>query len=97
MGNRGITEQVLNLDAAEKIRITEALYENVQPQNSRYKYDFFFDNCTTRPRDLLVKIKNNPPPFQAVMPQGTRFRQAIHQYLDKNGKDWSKLGIDHLL
>ncbi len=97
MGNRGISEQVLNLDAAEKIRITEALYENVKPQNSKYKYDFFFDNCTTRPRDLLVKIKNNPPPFVAVMPQGTRFRQAIHQYLNKNGKDWSKLGIDLLL
>ncbi|MGF2414645.1 MAG: hypothetical protein ACQUYJ_20075, partial [Ferruginibacter sp.] len=32
-----------------------------------------------------------------VMPVGTTFRQAIHQYLDKNEKDWSKLGIDILL
>jgi hypothetical protein len=95
--NRGITEQVLNLDAAEKIRITEALYENIKPENSAYKYDFFFDNCTTRPRDLLVRSKKNAPPFQAVMPEGTRFRQAIHQYLDQNGKGWSKLGIDLLL
>jgi hypothetical protein len=31
------------------------------------------------------------------MPEGSRFRQAIHQYLDKNHKDWSKLGIDILL
>jgi hypothetical protein len=28
---------------------------------------------------------------------GTTFRQAIYQYLDKNKKDWSKLGIDILL
>ena len=95
--NRGITEQILNLDAAEKIAIMEALYENVKPENSAYKYDFFFDNCTTRPRDLLVKYKKNPTPFKPVMPVGTRFRQAIHLYLDQNGKDWSKLGIDLLL
>jgi hypothetical protein len=31
------------------------------------------------------------------MPKGTSFRQAIHLYLDKNEKDWSKLGIDLLL
>ena len=31
------------------------------------------------------------------MPKGTRFRQAIHLYLDSNGKEWSKLGIDLLL
>jgi hypothetical protein len=94
---RGITEQILNLDAAEKIAITEALYENVKPENSAYKYDFFFDNCTTRPRDMLVKYKKNPPAFKWVMPEGTRFRQAIHLYLDQNHKDWSKLGIDLLL
>jgi hypothetical protein len=95
--NRGITEQLLNLDAAEKIAITEALYENVKPENAAYKYDFFFDNCTTRPRDLLLKYKKNPVAFKPVMPVGTRFRQAIHLYLDQNGKDWSKLGIDLLL
>ena len=95
--NRGITEQVLNLDAAEKIGLMQALYENAKEQNKFYKYDFFFDNCTTRPRDMLVKYKKNHPGFQPVMPKETRFRQAIHLYLDKNKKYWSKLGIDLLL
>ncbi|CAN5457745.1 DUF4105 domain-containing protein [soil metagenome] len=95
--NRSIREQLLNLDAEEKVKITEALYENIKPENSSYKYDFFFDNCTTRPRDLLLKYKKNAPAFKAVMPEKTRFRQAIHQYLDQNEKDWSKLGIDLLL
>ncbi|MBK7884363.1 MAG: hypothetical protein IPJ81_11680 [Chitinophagaceae bacterium] len=31
------------------------------------------------------------------MRPGTTFRYAIHQYLNKNNKDWSKLGIDILL
>jgi Domain of unknown function (DUF4105) len=96
-GNRGITEQVLNLEASEKIALMEALYENAKDQNKFYKYDFFFDNCTTRPRDMLVKYKKNYPGFKRVMPEGTRFRQAIHENLDKNEKYWSKLGIDILL
>ena len=31
------------------------------------------------------------------MPLGSTFRQAIHHYLDKNNKHWSKLGIDILM
>ena len=95
--NRGITEQLLNLDAKEKIELRQALYENAKEQNKFYKYDFFYDNCTSRARDMLVKYKTNHPGFQPVMPKGTRFRQAIHLYLDKNKKYWSKLGIDLLL
>jgi hypothetical protein len=95
--NRGITEQILNLDAEEKIALKLALYENAKEKNKYYKYDFIFDNCTTRARDMVLKYKKNPPPFQQVMPKGTSFRKAIHLYLDKNGKDWSKLGIDLLL
>jgi hypothetical protein len=95
--NRGITEQLLNLDAEEKIGLRQALYENAKEQNKFYKYDFFFDNCTSRARDMLVKYKKNHPGFQPVMPKETKFRQAIHLYLDKNKKYWSKLGIDLLL
>ena len=95
--NRGITEQLLNLDAEEKIALKQALYENAKEKNRYYQYDFFFDNCTSRARDMLVKYKKNHPTFQPVMPKGTSFRQAIHLYLDKNEKDWSKLGIDLLL
>ena len=95
--NRGITEQVLNLTAAEKISIQHFLNENLKEENKYYKYDFFFDNCTTRLRDILKKQNNSSFCKKPVMPQGSRFRQAIHQYLDKNHKDWSKLGIDILL
>ena len=95
--NRGITEQVLNLSAPEKISLEHFLFNNIKEENKYYKYDFFFDNCTTRLRDIILKHKKNYPALKAVMPQGTRFRQAIHQYLDKNNKQWSKLGIDILL
>ena len=95
--NRGMTEQLLNLSATEKIALKDFLYNNAKEPNRYYQYDFFLDNCTTRIRDIIVKFKTNYPPLKPVMPTGTRFRQAIHEYLDKNGKYWSKLGIDLLL
>ena len=35
-------------------------YENLKEENKYYQYDFFFDNCTTRLRDLVVKSKHLP-------------------------------------
>jgi Domain of unknown function (DUF4105) len=95
--NRGITEQVLNLTGAEKRNIENDLIENVKPENAFYKYDFFFDNCTTRNRDIIIKNDTAFRSFVPAMPVGTTFRQAIHLYLDRNNKDWCKLGIDLML
>ncbi len=95
--NRGITEQVLNLTASEKISIRHFLNENLKEENRYYKYDFFFDNCTTRLRDILKKQHDSSFCQEPVMPAGTTFRQAIHQYLDQNGQRWSELGIDILM
>ncbi|MEY2917294.1 MAG: hypothetical protein RIS73_1008, partial [Bacteroidota bacterium] len=95
--NRGITEQVLNLTATEKTTIQHFLNNNLKEENKYYKYDFFFDNCTTRLRDILKKNHDSTFTVKPVMLVGTTFRQAIYQYLDKNKKDWSKLGIDILL
>jgi len=73
------------------------LIENLKEENKYYKYDFFFDNCTTRLRDLIVKSKYPTPLLPAVRPIDMRFRQAIHEYLDEGHQPWSKLGIDILL
>ena len=95
--NRGITEQVLNLTAAEKVTVQSFLNNNLKEENKYYKYDFFFDNCTTRLRDIIKKNHDSAFTVRPVMPVGTTFRQAIYQYLDKGNQPWSKLGIDILL
>ena len=95
--NRGITEQVLNLTAAEKVNVQSFLNNNLKEENKYYKYDFFFDNCTTRLRDIIKKNHDSAFTVRPVMPVGTTFRQAIYQYLDKGNQPWSKLGIDILL
>ena len=94
---RGITEQVLNFTPEEKLIVRQALIENLKEENKYYQYDFFLDNCTTRLRDLIVKYKNPTPVLPSVKPQGMRFREAIHEYLDKGNQQWSKWGIDVLL
>lgn len=94
---RGLTEQVLDLSCDEKIRIARLLRENLLPGNQFYKYDFLFDNCTTRLRDLVEKSADSRVHFGNVLANPQSFRDLIHKYLDKNYKPWSKLGIDILL
>lgn len=94
---RSMTEQVLNLTEEEKKAVKHFLEENIKEENKYYQYDFFFDNCTTRLRDIIVKNRQPVPDLPAVRPVNMRFRQAIHEYLDKGQQPWSKLGIDILL
>jgi Domain of unknown function (DUF4105) len=94
---RSVTEQVLRVSCADKLKIYRAVEENLRGDNKFYKYDFLFDNCTTRIRDLLekqiagIKVSGN------MVPKETTFRNMLHSYLDKGSQPWSKLGIDILL
>ncbi len=95
--NRGITEQVLHLTQDEKNNIKQLLQQNLQNENRFYKYDFLFDNCTTRLRDLVEKSADSRVSYGRVVTERKRFRQLIYEYLNYNDKQWSKLGIDLLL
>ena len=95
--NRGVTEQVLNLTCAEKYKIEMLLQENMMENNRGYKYDFTFDNCTTRLRDLIEKSTDSTVQFGHVIQNKVTFRDLIYEYLNNNDKQWSKLGIDILL
>ncbi len=53
---RAIYEQVLNLNQQEKQQVFNFLMINRLPENAYYHYDFFYDNCATRIRDLVDYI-----------------------------------------
>lgn len=96
--NRSVSEQVLNLSCPEKEAMQEFLFTNLRPENRQYKYDFLFDNCTTRLRDLvLTKSGKIYQTAEILSNKPTSFRNHIHYYLDLNRMHWSKLGIDLLL
>ena len=89
---RGIDEQELILSQHEKQTLLDLLEENFKPENRTYKYDFFYDNCSTRVRDIIVKALDNKATFSYVYPAKFTFRQAIQTYL--NYQPWSDFGID---
>lgn len=96
--SRSVQEQVLQLSCNEKQQLYTALQNNAQEQNRYYKYDFLFDNCTTRAGDIVAKNTASPVIFKNILPRETpTFRNLIHSYLNAGHEYWSKLGIDILL
>ncbi len=95
--HRGITEQVLNLTCEEEYNLLLLLKTNLLDANRFYKYDFTFDNCTTRLRDIVEKAAISKITYGNVLNDTSSYRDLIHEYLNRNDKQWSKLGIDLLL
>lgn len=92
---RELVEQELHLQPEEKDRIYAFLLVNRRPENIDYLYDFFFDNCATRIRDLVdheLDIDWGTPP-EAVEPR--TFRQMLRPYTEH--APWISFGIDILL
>ena len=50
---RGAILQWLELEPAQARRLADELAENARPENARYRYDYYTDNCSTRVRDAL--------------------------------------------
>lgn len=91
--NRWMKEQTLNLTLSEKQAISDYLWNNLKPENKKYKYDFFFDNCATKMRDVIQKVLGNKLDFKEDhINEELTFRQLIQQNLQTNS--WGSLGID---
>jgi len=89
---RGIFEQELKLDDNQKNELIGLLEENHKPENRIYRYHFFYDNCSTRIRDIVVKSTNGSVNFTYTYGAEYTFRQSIQKYLDY--MPWSDFGID---
>ncbi|HEU0195693.1 MAG TPA: DUF4105 domain-containing protein [Nevskiaceae bacterium] len=53
---RSITEQTLNLTPAQRLSLAQFLAWNNEPENTRYRYDYFLSNCATRVRDAINRV-----------------------------------------
>jgi hypothetical protein len=95
---RSVIEQLLNLTCAEKEKLYTALRTNAREENKYYNYDFVFDNCSTRPGEIIIKNADDSVWLKKILPDpAPSFRNLIHEYLDKGNQPWSKFGIDILL
>ena len=53
---RWVYQQVLTLDAAQRLQLAQFLDTNARPENAEYRYDYFRDNCSTRVRDAIDSV-----------------------------------------
>ena len=89
-----VKEQVLNLTPAEKRNLEQALALNLR--TPEYRYNFFFDNCSTRPRNIIEKSLEGTVTYdEHTEYEGTSFRKLIHECTE--GHPWAAFGNDLLL
>ena len=91
--NRSIKEQVLNLSSTEKQKLYDYLVNNYKPENRAYLYEFFYDNCATKIKDVSNIVLNNAITFNKPKDfKEASFRTLIQNNLNRNS--WGSLGID---
>ena len=90
-----VTEQVLQLTNEEKAVIINALRVNYLPQNRTYRYNVFFDNCSTRPRDIIARHLDGLLEYAPREGFAPTFRDMVRDCTA--GHPWATFGNDILL
>lgn len=90
---RWVKEQILNLTQLQKNKFFQFLETNVLPENASYFYDPFFNNCATKPRDIIQKVTGEHLVFKETF---ITKKQSLRQLMNKeiNPNTWGSLGIN---
>lgn len=92
---RSIYEQKLHLNDSQRVRIFDFLVNNARPENRNYRYDFLWDNCATRIRDVFEKnipgVKFDYSSFR----DKKSFRTLINDYSEEH--PWEQFGMGLLI
>lgn len=94
MRGSSVYQQVLNLTQEEKERLFSLLEVNYRPENRVYRYNYFYDNCTTRARDRIEDAIQGQVVYPDSLP-GKTFRSIVHEFT--RNAAWDELGIDFCL
>ena len=89
---RWVKEQVLSLNFQKKTDIFNFLQKNALPENKYYRYDFFFDNCATRIKDVLKQTLKENLILGNSETNNESFRELYTKYLKYN--KWGRFGIN---
>jgi len=82
------------IDVYRYYEIFTLLKENYKEENRFYKYDFFFDNCSTRPLQIIEKSIGGKLMLKNVSKNKT-FRLLLDQQLANH--QWMDFGIDLII
>jgi len=84
-------EQVLDLDSMQAAETARRLIVNYQPQNRVYRYNYFFDNCATRPFHLINAACNQGIDYDTTWMRTETYRSMVREKTH-NGT-WLDFGI----
>lgn len=90
-----VTEQVLNLSNEEKMKLEAALQKNLQPENRIYRYNYFYDNCSTRPRNIIEECINGKVEYAQREDHTPSYREMVG--VCTRNHPWGTFGNDILL
>ena len=94
-GGRGILENEFKLNPEQIRSLGALLIENAKKENKFFQYDFFYDNCATRVRDIVLKAFPEIQQNEKTFLNRPRFRHDIDVYLAH--QYWADFGIDLVL
>lgn len=91
--NRYVHEQVLQLTPAQRQKLYTFLQWNANPKNADYRYDYFYNNCATKIRDVLSHVFGDSVSYDGSYVQTDyTIRELTDLYL--TAQPWGDLGID---
>lgn len=91
MRGSSVYQQVLNLTQSEKERLLTILENNYLPENRIYRYNYFYDNCTTRARDKIEECIEGKVVYPDSL-SGKSYRSIVHEFTA--GSPWDEFGVD---
>ena len=84
---------MLALTLPQRQQLFDALVENYKPENRLYRYNFVFDNCATRPYDMLLNVIDAP--LLCTYTTEATYRDIIHGCI--GWQNWTAFGIALIL
>ena len=90
MDGAQVIEQPLALNESQASEFYHLLKEESMPEHRDYQYNFYFNNCATKPRDLITHYTNGNQALESLTNE--TFREAIRR---QHGRDhWYAMGCD---
>jgi hypothetical protein len=75
--------------------VKKALIENLLPENKVYRYNFFYDNCSLRPRDIIERCITGKVEYSQREDYAPTYREMVSSCTRNH--PWGTFGNDMLL
>lgn len=94
--HRTVQEQVLRLPAVDALAVSDFLQNNLKEENRYYKYDFLFDNCSSRIRDVFANLFQQRIQFPTIISNDSISFRVLLDHYERN-LHWERFGINLLM